>query len=110
MQFSFAQNNTVKNITFPKKSVFVESGFNLSLPVHIDMYRTHRVGIGFNVRVSKKISEKLELGFRSKYDYRFTNDIIMIQYDQEDPIKTLVYLRLNLIFNLLQLNYRFLNK
>lgn len=57
------------------KSLLVEGGINLSLPVHIEMYRTHRVGIGINVRVSKKISPRTELGIRGEYDYRFVRNI-----------------------------------
>jgi hypothetical protein len=39
------------------KTLLLEGGLNLSVPVHIQMYRSHRVGIGVNVRVSKKISQ-----------------------------------------------------
>jgi hypothetical protein len=53
----------------------LEGGVNLSLPVHIQMYRTHRVGVGINIRASKKISEKTELGVRGEYDYRFVRNI-----------------------------------
>lgn len=53
------------------KTLLLEGGLNLSVPVHIQMYRSHRVGIGVNVRVSKKISPKTELGIRGEYDYRF---------------------------------------
>lgn len=54
-----------------KKPIYFESGINASLPVHIEMYRTHRLAIGVNVRVGKIISRKLELGIRFDYDYRF---------------------------------------
>jgi len=57
------------------KTLLLEGGLNLSVPVHIQMYRTHRVGIGVNVRVSKKISPKTELGIRGEYDYRFVRNI-----------------------------------
>jgi hypothetical protein len=53
------------------KSIHLETGFNLSLPVHIEMYRTHRIAIGINLRASKKISSKKEIGVRVEYDYRF---------------------------------------
>ncbi|MFV8369667.1 hypothetical protein [Flavobacterium sp. LB2R40] len=53
------------------KPVYFEAGINASLPVHIEMYRTHRLGIGFNTRIGKIISRKLELGIRLDYDYRF---------------------------------------
>lgn len=59
------------NITKEKKTIYFESGINASLPVHIEMYRSHRLAIGANARVGKIISKKLELGFRFDYDYRF---------------------------------------
>lgn len=54
-----------------RKPIYLESGTNTSLPVHIEMYRTHRLAIGVNARVGKIISRKLELGIRFDYDYRF---------------------------------------
>ncbi len=54
-----------------KKPIYFESGFNASLPVHIEMYRTHRLAIGLNARAGKLISKKIELGLRFDYDYRF---------------------------------------
>ena len=54
-----------------RKPIYFESGINASLPVHIEMYRTHRLAIGVNARVGKIISRKLELGIRFDYDYRF---------------------------------------
>lgn len=66
IQFVFSQNKQDK--TFQ-----IESGINISVPVHIEMYRTHRLGIGFNAKISERFSEKLELGIRADYDYRFTN-------------------------------------
>lgn len=54
------------------KPIYLEAGINLSLPVHIEMYRTHRLAIGINTRAAKKVSEKWELGVRIEYDYRFT--------------------------------------
>ncbi|MEZ7497767.1 hypothetical protein QO200_03350 [Flavobacterium sp. Arc3] len=57
------------------KTLLLEGGLNLSLPVHIQMYRTHRVGVGINIRASKKISPKTELGIRGEYDYRFVRNI-----------------------------------
>ena len=66
IQFLFSQNKQ-------DKTFLIESGINISVPVHIEMYRTHRLGIGFNARVSGRFSEKLELGIRADYDYRFTN-------------------------------------
>ena len=58
-------------ISKEKKGVYFESGINASLPVHIEMYRSHRLAIGVNARVGKIISDKLELGIRFDYDYRF---------------------------------------
>ncbi|MGO4905154.1 hypothetical protein [Flavobacterium sp. W20_MBD1_R3] len=54
-----------------KRSLFLESGINASLPVHIQMYRSHRLAIGVNARLGKKISKKGEIGIRFDYDYRF---------------------------------------
>lgn len=71
-QFINAQNNT-ENTIFLKdnKSFYMEAGINASLPVHIQMYRSHRLAIGINAKVGKIISRKLELGIRFDYDYRF---------------------------------------
>lgn len=62
------ENDIPKN---KNKSIHLESGINLSLPVHIQMYRSHRLAIGFNVRAWKNISKKSELGIKIDYDYRF---------------------------------------
>lgn len=68
----FSQNESQKGIpTTKKETIFLETGVNLSLPVHIEMNRTHGLAIGLNVRAGKKISEKWELGLRFDYDYRF---------------------------------------
>jgi long-subunit fatty acid transport protein len=76
VQISFAQqienNRTTSEKTNP---IVLESGINLSIPVHIEMYRTHRVGIGINIRASKKISAKTALGIRAEYDYRFARNL-----------------------------------
>jgi uncharacterized protein YxeA len=53
-------------------SFVLESGINLSLPVHIQMYRSHRLGIGINLRIAEKITSTTEFGVRAEYDYRFT--------------------------------------
>lgn len=69
---SYAQNTVEENPTKKvKKTFYFETGVNASLPVHIQMYRSHRLGIGVNARVGKTISNKLELGIRLDYDYRF---------------------------------------
>jgi hypothetical protein len=51
------------------KKIYFESGINLSMPVHIQMYRSHRFEIGINIRVWEKISPKWDLGFKVDYDY-----------------------------------------
>ena len=67
-----AQSNLGNDIVKKeKKPIYFESGINASLPVHIEMYRSHRLAIGVNTRVGKIISRKLELGIRFDYDYRF---------------------------------------
>jgi hypothetical protein len=63
--FAFAQKEQ-------DNSFVLESGINLSLPVHIQMYRSHRLGIGVNLRVAEKITSTTEFGVRAEYDYRFT--------------------------------------
>ena len=65
VQFASAQKER-------NNSLIVESGINLSLPVHIEMYRSHRLGIGVNLRVAEKISRRTDFGIRAEYDYRFT--------------------------------------
>src|SRR3970282_2741444 len=63
--FAFAQKEQ-------DNSYVLESGINLSLPVHIQMYRSHRLGIGINLRVAEKITSTTEFVVRAEYDYRFT--------------------------------------
>ena len=73
VQFIFAQNEPEKNISsYKNKPIYLEAGINSSLPVHIEMYRTHRLAIGINEEHGKTISEKWELGLRAEYDYRFS--------------------------------------
>jgi hypothetical protein len=73
IQFISAQeipeNNTISSKQ--DKIVHLESGINFSLPVHIMMYRTHRLAIGINARAWKNITPKFELGLKFDYDYRF---------------------------------------
>jgi hypothetical protein len=70
--FIYGQNKTDDNaVKTQKKSFFLESGVNASLPVHIQMYRSHRLAIGVNARLGKKISKNGEVGIRFDYDYRF---------------------------------------
>ncbi|MFE3868816.1 hypothetical protein ACFX5E_12130 [Flavobacterium sp. LS2P90] len=65
VSFAFAQKEQ-------DNSFVLESGINLSLPVHIEMYRSHRLGIGVNLRIAEKITPTTEFGLRAEYDYRFT--------------------------------------
>jgi hypothetical protein len=59
----------------PSNSIILETGIYLSLPVHIEMYRTHRLGIGLTFRAAKKITTKTDIGVRLDYDYRFARDL-----------------------------------
>ena len=73
---SFAQQSFNKDNSFEKnKSIFIEAGVNVSLPVHIQMFRTHRYAIGVNFRAFKKITPKTEIGLKLDYDYRFARNI-----------------------------------
>lgn len=69
VQLIFAQEIIIS----PKqtKPINLEAGINLSLPAHIEMYRSHRLEIGINVRAWKKISPKWDLGIKADYDYWF---------------------------------------
>jgi hypothetical protein len=72
--FSFAQKKSAINkdcTSIEKQPIHLEGGFNVSLPVHIMMYRTHRLAIGANARAWKTITPHLDLGFKLEYDYRF---------------------------------------
>jgi hypothetical protein len=67
---------TIGPLAFAQKeqdnSFVLETGINLSLPVHIEMYRSHRLGIGVNLRIAEKLTSTTEFGLRAEYDYRFT--------------------------------------
>ena len=68
----YAQTISENNLSSKKdRLIHLETGVNLSLPVHIMMYRSHRLGIGINLRTWKAISSKYELGIKADYDYRF---------------------------------------
>jgi hypothetical protein len=56
LHLTVAQQLDKKTAIPYSQNITIEGGLNLSVPVHIQMYRSHRVGIGVNVRVSKKIS------------------------------------------------------
>ncbi len=71
----YAQTETKHIDMSPKKkNLFLESGINSSLPVHIQMYRSHRLAIGVNARLGKRISRRCELAIRFDYDYRFIKE------------------------------------
>lgn len=71
-QFIFPQQAAENEID---KGIFLEAGLNISVPVHIEMYRSHRAGIGVNFRAAKNISPKTDIGIRAEYDYRFARNI-----------------------------------
>ena len=58
---------SIENDTF-----YFESGVQVSIPVHIMMYRSHRLAVGANFRIMKPITEKTTIGIRADYEYRFT--------------------------------------
>ncbi|WP_413998773.1 hypothetical protein ACMDB5_13450 [Flavobacterium sp. W1B] len=75
-QLCIAQQTDENKISIEKnKSILMEAGVNVSLPVHIQMYRTHRYAIGVNFRAFKKISPKTEIGIKVDYDYRFARNL-----------------------------------
>jgi hypothetical protein len=102
-QFCAAQQTSERETTNElAKSIFLEGGVNIAVPVHIQMYRSHRVGIGLNVRTAKKILQKTELAIRIEYDYRFARNMSPDLSDIQSPfdeitkrhhIETLVYLQ-----------------
>lgn len=73
ISFSFAQKKILeKNSTKKTNSIInIEVGCNVSIPVHIMMFRTHGLAIGGNLRAWKTISPQLNLGIKLDYDYRF---------------------------------------
>ncbi|MEY4433915.1 MAG: hypothetical protein RLZZ44_2050 [Bacteroidota bacterium] len=52
-------------------AIYYESGVQVSIPVHIMMYRSHRLAVGANFSLMKPISEKTTIGIRAEYEYRF---------------------------------------
>ncbi|WP_035671597.1 hypothetical protein [Flavobacterium sp. 83] len=69
-QFISAQKTNNDSISPKKeKKIYLEYGINLSIPVHIQMYRSHKFEIGANIRAWKKISPKWDLGIKFDYDY-----------------------------------------
>jgi len=70
VRFVTAQTIITDSISPKKdKKIHWESGINLSVPVHVQMYRSHRFEIGLNLRAWRKISPKWELGIKFDYDY-----------------------------------------
>jgi hypothetical protein len=70
VQFIAAQTIIQDSVSSKKdKTIYLESGINLSIPVHIEMYRSHRFEIGINIRAWKKVSPKWDLGIKADYDY-----------------------------------------
>ncbi|PRZ27791.1 hypothetical protein [Flavobacterium granuli] len=103
-QLSYSQQTANKENSFEKnKSILMEAGINVSLPVHIQMFRTHRYAVGLNFRAFKKISSKTEIGLKLDYDYRFARKIP----DTTDTVKekashrnfSLIALKANVQFN-----------
>ncbi|MFV8327372.1 hypothetical protein [Flavobacterium sp. ZS1P14] len=70
VQFITAQT-VPENIVSPKqyKKIYLETGINLSIPVHIQMYRSHKFEIGINLRAWERITPKQDLGIKFDYDY-----------------------------------------
>jgi hypothetical protein len=107
-QFVFAQKESENNISSSENnSIKLEAGINSSLPVHIEMYRSHRLAIGINARAYKKISEKWDLGLRADYDYRFAKKNVWIQTPESSLVDralhnnfSLVSLKPNIQFNM----------
>ena len=72
IKFVSAQEPVENHILSKKDNlIHLEAGINFSLPVHIMMYRSHRLAIGVNARAWKKISQRWEFGVKADYDYRF---------------------------------------
>lgn len=107
--FVYAQNKT-ENIILSKdkRPFYLETGINVSLPVHIQMYRSHRLALGINARAGKIISRKLELGIRFDYDYRFIKKDTQILITPESTLTeralhsnfSLISIKPNIQFNL----------
>jgi hypothetical protein len=51
VSFSFSQITIqTNNVNKVEKTIHLEGGFNVSIPIHIMMFRTHRLAIGGNLR------------------------------------------------------------
>jgi hypothetical protein len=70
VEFTMAQTLPDNDVyAKPHKKNYIESGINLSIPVHIQMYRSHKFEIGANVRAWQRVSPKWDLGMKFDYDY-----------------------------------------
>lgn len=78
-QIVLPQNGTDKHFHLENDPMYFLAGVNLSISVHDDLLRTHVLAIGINARITEMISEKLELGLRVDYDYRFAKKTLQIQ-------------------------------
>ncbi len=87
-QSSFAQQTTEKeNTSELDKSIYFSAGLNVSIPVHIMMYRSHRLAIGANARAFKNIAPKTQFGLKFDYDYRFTKNNSRKQITPESTLE-----------------------
>lgn len=73
ISFSYAQKKLLEKNSTKKTNpiINIEVGCNVSIPVHIMMFRTHGLAIGANLRAWKTISPQVDLGIKLDYDYRF---------------------------------------
>lgn len=70
VEFISAQTVADTTVSSKKdKKIYIETGINLSIPVHIQMYRSHKFEIGLNARAWQKVSPKWDLGIKFDYDY-----------------------------------------
>jgi hypothetical protein len=76
VQLTHAQKEQGKKFySIQNKRIYWEAGINLSLPAHDDLLRTHTLAIGINVRASRSISSKINIGLKAEYSYRFAKEI-----------------------------------
>jgi hypothetical protein len=70
VQFVIAQTAPVNADSSKQgKKIYLETGINLSIPVHVQMYRSHKFEIGVNAKAWQRISSKQDLGIKFDYDY-----------------------------------------
>ncbi|MBK7558989.1 MAG: hypothetical protein IPI54_12395 [Chitinophagaceae bacterium] len=58
-------------IILPSKHISLDAGFNVSLPAHDDLMRTHTLGMGITARAMVPISKRWNIGIRAEFDHRF---------------------------------------